>query len=349
MFAARLLPALRARGHDVTVMTDRPPSDLPAVDQFQGIPVHRFPFWTAAAHREMDALMAVRQQVITLKRELAPDLIHINNGLANFFHAVTTRTHATPTLLAVNEFVPDRTCRPDSLAENTLRAADWVVGCSGDVLARVRALVPEISPRSSCIYYGHEVPKLPPEPLSFEAPRLLCLGRFEPQKGYDLALSAFASVADRVPGARLVLAGEGTTRAELEQQVSESGFGRAVDFVDWLPPDQVLPTINAVTMVLVPSRQEGFGLVALEAALMARPVVATRVGGLPEVVVHGQTGLLVEPENSEALAEAIVYLLGHPDTAIRMGQAARERAQEVFGWERCVDAYDALYRQLVAE
>jgi glycogen(starch) synthase len=79
---------------------------------------------------------------------------------------------------------------------------------------------------------------------------------------------------------------------------------------------------------------------------MARPVIAGRVGGLPEVVVHDQTGLLVESENSQALAQAMISLLTQPSQAVRMGQAARERAQAIFGWERCVNAYDALYRKL---
>jgi len=89
--------------------------------------------------------------------------------------------------------------------------------------------------------------------------------------------------------------------------------------------------------------------VALEAALMARPVVATRVGGLLEVVVHQQTGLLVEQEDSHGLAEAIASLLDHPETATEMGQAARQRAQKVFSWKQCVDAYDALYQKLITE
>jgi glycogen(starch) synthase len=100
---------------------------------------------------------------------------------------------------------------------------------------------------------------------------------------------------------------------------------------------------------MIPSRQEAFGLVALEAALMARPVVATRVGGLPEVVVHEETGLLVEPENPEKLADAAEYLLAHVKTATKMGLAAQARAQEIFGWQRYIDAYDTLYQQLTHE
>jgi len=79
---------------------------------------------------------------------------------------------------------------------------------------------------------------------------------------------------------------------------------------------------------------------------MARPVVATRVSGLSEVVVHQNTGLLIEPEDARGLAEAIVSLLDQPEIAVRMGQAARRRVQELFSWEQCVSAYDALWRRL---
>ena len=81
---------------------------------------------------------------------------------------------------------------------------------------------------------------------------------------------------------------------------------------------------------------------------MARPVVATRVGGLPEVIVHEETGLLVNQESSPALADAITLLLDHTDVAVQMGQAARRRVEEVFSWERCVDAYDSVYQKLAA-
>jgi glycogen(starch) synthase len=96
----------------------------------------------------------------------------------------------------------------------------------------------------------------------------------------------------------------------------------------------------------MPSREEPFGLVALQSALMSRPIVATRVGGLPEVVAHGETGFLVESEDAVSLADAAALLLSRPDLAEKFGQAARRRAQAVFGWEQQVSSYDALYRKL---
>jgi len=97
----------------------------------------------------------------------------------------------------------------------------------------------------------------------------------------------------------------------------------------------------------MPSRAESLPMVALQAAQMARPIVGTRVGGLPEVVIDQETGFLVDKENPEALANAIAFLLDHPKRATRMGQAARDRVQRDFSWERHVDAYDQLYKKLI--
>jgi glycosyltransferase involved in cell wall biosynthesis len=98
----------------------------------------------------------------------------------------------------------------------------------------------------------------------------------------------------------------------------------------------------------VPSRVEGFGLVALEAAAMARPVVATRVGGLPEVVADGETGLLVDAGDFPGFVGAIERLLADEPAARRLGAAGRERAARCFDWTQHVAAYDRLYRRLAA-
>jgi glycogen(starch) synthase len=187
---------------------------------------------------------------------------------------------------------------------------------------------------------------VPPEPLPFQPPRLLCLGRLVRQKGFDLALAAFASIIERFSEVRIVIAGDGPERSQLERQIAEWHLEGKVELLGWVAPDNVPALLNTATMVLMPSRWEGLPSVALQTAMMARPIVATPVGGLSEVIVHQQTGLLVPPEDHAELASAIAFLLEHPAAAVQMGQNARERVQEVFGWQRCVDAYDALYRQL---
>ena len=168
-------------------------------------------------------------------------------------------------------------------------------------------------------------------------------------KGFDVALDAVAMLLDRFPQLRLTIAGDGPARAGLEQQALTLGISKAVRFAGWVDPEKIPELMNKASIVVMPSRwQEPFGLVALEAALMARPVVASHVGGLPEVVVHGKTGLLVESENPVTLSKGIAHLLENPTIARKMGEEGRSHAQEDFGWERYVGAYDVLYRRLIA-
>jgi glycosyltransferase involved in cell wall biosynthesis len=146
-----------------------------------------------------------------------------------------------------------------------------------------------------------------------------------------------------------MIAGDGPERAGLERQAAGLGLGHRVTFRGWVSPDVVPRLINTATIVLVPSRWEGLPGVVIQTGQMARPVVGTCIWGLPEIVVHGQTGLLTAPEDSAGMADAVGALLDHAGEATRMGEAARRQVADLFGWERHVDAYDALYRSLGQE
>ena len=344
--AARLLPALQKRGYEFVVVTSQTSLDLPQEGRFQGIPVYRFPFWKA--NRNAEQAIAIRQQIATLKRSFAPDLVHRNGvKMEDFFDRSTANAHPASLFVTLCNDLQVQSLTENTMLSRTFCSADWVSSVSVAALAQARQLAPEIIPRSSVIHNGIETEGYSPTPLPDGPPRLLCLGRLVPQKGIDLVLTAFVSVLRRWPGARLIVAGDGAERPALEHQANELGLTHAVDFLGWVSPDKVLGLISTATVVVMPSRWEGLPNVALQAALMARPVVGTRVGGIPEIVAHQETGLLVEPEDSPALAEAIALLLGGREIATRMGQAARVRVQREFGWEGYVDAYDALYRKLI--
>ena len=349
VLGAKFILALRERGYELAVITSHGALDLPDEETYQEVPIHRLHFWKALAARDVDLLARTTQEVSRLKRAFRPDLVHINlTDPTAFFHLRTSRAHPAPLLVAIHVGLPKQGGGRDTVLGQTLRSAQWVTANSAAVLAEAHRLVPEITTYSSLVYNGLDVPGTTPEPLPRDPPRLLCLGLLMTVKGFDLALTALASLAYRFPHIRLVIAGDGPARTELEKQADELGVSHLVDFVGWVTPENVPALMNGATLVVMPSRwEEAFGLVALEAALMARPVVATRVGGLPEVVVHGQTGLLVEKNDSRALGEAIAILLDDIELASKMGRAARSRAQEVFSLKRHVDAYDGLYRQLV--
>jgi glycosyltransferase involved in cell wall biosynthesis len=345
VLAAKFLPALRERGYEYVVVAPKAFADLPDESRFKGIPVYRFPFQNNQTNGNLDHFITIRQKIAVLKRSFAPDLVHINAvGVNNFFHLSTANAHRAPVLITLHG---KWTRESEAIVGQTLRDADWVVGCSAAIVEEGRKLAHQIARRSSIIYNGVGPSLLSPTSLPFGAPRLLCLGRLSPEKGFDLVLEALAAILKRFPHLCLILAGNGPSRSELEQQAARAGISHAVQFTGWIAPDAVPALINDATLVVMPSRQDSLPLVALEAAQLARPVVATRVGGLPEVVVHHETGLLVDKEDSAGLAQAISFLIDNPDAAVRMGQAARKRVETVFSWNKHVDAYDALYRRLI--
>ena len=349
VLAARVVVALAERGHEFVVVADQQ-ANLDARSDFHGIPVHRAPFLEVLANRRMDDWVAARERVAAIKRDFAADVMwvyHIN--LDVMFHLMTARVHPAPTLCTVHGAFFDGTLTPDTAYGRVLRSADWVTACSAHALAETRRLVPEIAARSSVIRNGLEMPTLAPTPVTANPPRLLCVGRIGTvdEKGFDVAIAAMPAVLERFPSARLAIAGDGLARPALEQLTREFGVAEHIDFLGWVHPDRVLALIDETTVVLMPSRvPEGFGLVALQAAQMGRPVVASAVGGVTEVVVHDETGLLVEPGDPDALAGAIVTLLADPARAVRLGAAGRRRAETDLGWDQHVDAYDALLRDV---
>jgi len=347
--AAKLLPELKIRGHEFTVVTWEHRIEEPDVLWFDGVPVNRLPFFSRKGENNFGPIMKHRDVVTKLKRDCRPDLVHINSfGRTVFFHLTTVNVHPAPMLVTLHQALPDEEIGRETLLGELLDKADWVTACSEAVLCHASQLAPKIVPRSSLIRNALERPTIGRKPLPFDPPRVLFLGRLVPEKGLDWALSALPSVFRRFPNARLIVAGEGPDSEELKAKTMSLGLAPWVDFLGGVPPPSVPHLLNDATLVVIPSRIEGFGLVALEAAMMGRPVVAVRVGGLPEVVLDGETGLLVAQGDTDAFARSVSKLLGDQEMATQLGETAWRRAQETFDWNRYVDGYDALYRQLGA-
>ena len=205
--------------------------------------------------------------------------------------------------------------------------------------------IPAVAARSRLV--RNALPRPPGEagPVGSGPPTCLFVGRVVPQKGFDLGLEAFAALRRAHPDARLVVAGDGVSRAALARQVGALGLEAAVDLVGWVDRDGVRRLMAAATMVVVPSRFEPFGLVALEAGQARRPVVAFAVDGLVEAVDDGVTGLLVPPADVDALAAAMTRVAAEPGLARRLGDAG-DRAASAADWDAHVTAHEDLYAGL---
>ncbi|MCS7156826.1 MAG: glycosyltransferase [Blastocatellia bacterium] len=182
--------------------------------------------------------------------------------------------------------------------------------------------------------------------LEARAPIVGTVGRLSIQKATEDFIEAAALLRQRFPDAQFLIVGEGERRLELERLVETRGLKACLRFAGYR--EDVPRLLAAMDVFVLSSIYEGMPFAILEAMAAARPVVATRVDGVPEVVAEGETGLLVPPRAPERLAEAIGFLLAHPDRAREMGRRGRERVRTEFSWERMVKTIEQLYRTLMA-
>ncbi|EHR52079.1 glycosyltransferase [Saccharomonospora marina XMU15] len=177
------------------------------------------------------------------------------------------------------------------------------------------------------------------------APLLLFFGRLEWEKGVQDLLDALPAVRRRHPGTRLVVAGKGRHLEQLREQADRLELAQAVDFVGHLSDRELRALLAAADAVVLPSRYEPFGIVALEAAAAKAPLVASTVGGLGELVIDGETGLAFAPGDVASLVDAVDAVLTDTDAAGRRALAAQSRLAAEFDWARIAAATARVYRR----
>ncbi|MGL6279583.1 MAG: glycosyltransferase [Gaiella sp.] len=332
-----LLPDLRARGWDARFLLlheDEPGAwEMAARLDDAGIPVEGVRLVRAG-----DPLALAR--ILQIVRRTAPSLLHTHLVHGDFYGLTAGRLAGVPALVSTKHgFNAFRDSRAFALGDRAVaRLADVNIAISAG-LARYLEETEGFAPGTfEIIHYGIEVGEEPPPPPA--APHLALVGRLIPIKGHLDLFEALTKVD--VPGLVLEVVGEGPLRAELEADVVRRRLEGCVRFLGRIAPAQ--PALERAALVVVPSHGEGFGMVALEAMERGRAVIASAVGGLPEIVEDGVTGLLVPPHDPAALATAIAALARDPARCAAMGRAGRRRALERFSQERCAAATEALYR-----
>jgi len=177
--------------------------------------------------------------------------------------------------------------------------------------------------------------------ISPDQPIIGTVGNLFAVKGQSYLLRACKSIANHFPNFVLLVAGAGEELVMLEQQANILGISGNVKFLGFR--EDVPSLLQAMDVFVLPSLSEGLPLSILEAMAMQKPVVASNVGGIPEVVQDGMTGCLVPPSDPEALADKILQLLHHPQAAVTLGKQGRKRVEVTFGLNQMVYEYQSLY------
>jgi glycosyltransferase involved in cell wall biosynthesis len=328
-----LLPALAERGIEpVFLGLDNPAGEPEPFYRELGVERVRLP-----CPRDLDPGLAwrVRREL----RRLRPDVVHTHLVHADVYGALA----AGGVPLVSTKHNDDRfRLGPFRYVERALaRKATRVIAIT-EALRRFcvdRVGLP--AAKVEVVHYGlDELPRPWGESAEVALPDrarvLLCVGRLAEQKGVDVAIEALRRIREQEPAAVLVVLGEGPERPRLEALAGDGVYlpGRVGDVAAWY---------GRAELLVHPVRWEGFGLALLEAMLAGKPVVATRVSSAPEIVADGETGLLVQPDDPAALAEAALALLADPTRAAALGAAGLTRARNEFSVARMADRTVAVY------
>ena len=358
-FLLHLAGALKAQDVDVTVIAPAG-DDLPADEVLEGIPVHRFRYaprrfqrlaYTGQMAEEVKRSLSAKFALLgflgssfasgaRIRREFNPSLVHAHwwfpGGLVGSWVSslagipLVTTMHGTDVRLAMGNGLAR------SLLRRVLSQSGAVTTVSSWLAGQVKTMAPDSNPIVS------------PMPVATHlftpggtrhARRLLFVGRLNAQKGIALLLDALAAM--REP-AELDVIGDGTDREALREQAARLGIGARVHWHGALPQPRLLDFYRAATALVVPSREEGFGLVAVEAQLCETPVVAFASGGLSDTIDDGATGYLIPPGDATALASTLDLVVAS-EGRHEVGKAGRQSALAQFAPDSVARRYRKLY------
>lgn len=366
---------LAAQGHDVVVLCRQPagtdavthPTSDTEVDGVRLIRVAEDPphlvferdlvAWTLAMGH------AMARAGLALLRDWRPDVVHAHDWLVTHPAIALAEACGAPLVATVHATEAGRHSGWLSQTLNQqvhsvewwlANRADALITCSSAMRREVAHLF-EVEPSSVTVLHNGIEPRrwrvrsadvaaarAAHSPSG--APLLLFFGRLEWEKGVQDLIAALPRIRRVHPGTRLVVAGTGTHREWLEDQARKHKVRRAVDFVGHLPDRALAAALAAADAVVLPSRYEPFGIVALEAAAAGTPLVASTAGGLGEVVLDGVTGLSFAPGDVEALTGAVRSVLDDRPAAVRRARAAKSRLATDFDWARIAEDTAAVYR-----
>lgn len=352
---AILLPALRAQGWEPKILLLPVEDGQRAIEEFERLDIEVF---TAPPGPDLNPLLVAR--IAKIIRSERPDLVHTHLIHADVHGQAAARLARVPAMSSIHATHDFYTGGPTAVAARLAgRAAAKTIAISHHVerFARRHRLAPP--DRLETVHYGIDTEAWSnPKKNRAEVRAELAVdddqvlvgvaSRIYPGKGHDVLIDAVARTLEHVPGLRLVIAGDGPIRSEVEAHARDRLPAAAVDFTGYI--DDVPSFLGACDIVAFPTTPafgEGFGLAALEAMAGGVALVASDLDSLPELVDHDNTGLLVAPESVDALTDALTRLATDPGLRKRLGDAGRQRARDEFTIAAMAEHTASLYEDVI--
>lgn len=355
----QLAHAYRKRGIKLIIFTNRWPRNLPKHEVYEGIDVYRlplrFPEGSTKAHLTYHlSRNAIIREILAILRRHNTHLLHVQCVSSNGYYALeASRALNLPLVVTAHgerTMDADRIFEKSQFLNDTLRIlldqADFITACSQDTLRDLEEYRGSpFGTRGRVVYNGIELEDFKnAAPFAHPRPYILGIGRLVPQKGFDLLLQAFAQA--QLPETDLILAGDGTESHNLHQLSNRLGLKNRVHFWGRADRPTAIQLFKGCDFFVLSSRHEPFGIVNIEAMAAGKAIVATRVGGVPEIVFHNQNGLLVPADDVAALAKAMETLGTDPNLKKRLATDGRERVMQ-FSWRQIADEYLAIYQKVL--
>lgn len=338
------------------IVTNRWPKSLPSIDSFEGLPVRRHAFRVPGNNLRQTGgayLFGLGAFLRTCKsvRAHRADLIHVNCVSSNAAYAMWVKKltgiplvvtlHAELTMDANRLFQKNEGAK--ALMRRALHTADHITACSKRTLADAEEFLGHsLANRATVVYNGANFAEADTAvPYPYPRRYFLFAGRLVPQKGADVLLRAFA--ATKITTHDLLIAGDGDQRETLESLASELKVTQRVRFLGRADRAMILSLFKGADAFILPSTSdEGLPMVLLEAMAAGKPAIASAVGGVPELVLHKETGLLVPCSDIHALASALLVLADSPSVRAALGVAASARRAD-FAWPAIAAQYNSVY------
>jgi glycosyltransferase involved in cell wall biosynthesis len=350
----------RRRGIGVIVLTNRWPRGLPRYEEVEGIPVHRLALRVAGESLKSKVTAAtrglVRRELMSILRRFQPSVLHVQCVSVTAEYALSAKAKLGVPLVVTlqGELTMDASqlFQRSEWARGVLRAsldgAAAITACSVQTLSEAEAWYGRpFGERGRVIYNGIALDDAVTQPWPHPRPYALAIGRHVPQKGFDVLLAAFARLtADPAFDHDLILAGNGTEHAALQAQAERLGLGGRVVFPGRVDHAMAMRLFAGCSFFVLPSRHEPFGIVNLEAMGAGKAIVATRVGGVPEIVKDGENGLLVPGEDVVSLAGALKRMAADTEFSQKLGRDGMRRSRS-FAWPEIASQYISVYEQTI--